>query len=256
MQIEASKPSESDTNQSTTIVVIDIIDGIINNVINNVVEQTGDKFVRISNGYDILNDELDDISNSMIEPQQEYTGVLSNDSSTTSINNALSLLRTLHLGKLHSKNNDTTSTTSNNNNENTSQNNHCTVETMNSPNDLVECNNELEFEETQNSSIMTPSVAQPTLPKIIPFTNTDTNDESTSRGKQLPIPPPGEELIIPPTATIAGGSNSKIFIEYIKENQNKKKLKDQKGLAGCSGLFCPNILFIWPLYRRGKDEIF
>ena len=177
VQIEASKPSESDTNQSTTIVVIDIIDGIINNVINNVVEQTGDKFVRISNGYDILNDELDDISNSMIEPQQEYTGVLSNDSSTTSIDNALSLLRTLHLGKLHSKNNDTTSTTSNNNNENTSQNNHSTVETMNSPNNLEEYVDEVELEETQNSSIMTPLVAQLTLPKIIPFTNTNTNDE-------------------------------------------------------------------------------
>ena len=80
-----------------------------------------------------------------------------------------------------------------------------------------------ELEENQNNSMMTPSVAPPKLPEIVPFTNTNLNN--TSRGKQIPIPPPGKELVIPPTATIAGGSSSKIFIEYIKENQNKKKLK-------------------------------
>ena len=86
---------------------------------------------------------------------------------------------------------------------------------------------------------MIPSVAPLKLPEIIPFTYTNLNN--TSRGKQMPIPPPGKELVNPPTATIAGGSSSKIFIEYIKENQNKKKLKEQKGLSGCSGLFCPNM---------------
>ena len=93
---------------------------------------------------------------------------------------------------------------------------------------------------------MIPSVAPLKLPEIVPFTNTNLNN--TSRGKQIPIPPPGKELVIPPTATIAGGLSSKLFIEYIKENQNKKKLKKQKGSSGCSGLFCPNI-YLYGHYR-------
>ncbi len=80
---------------------------------------------------------------------------------------------------------------------------------------------------------------QPTLPKIIPFTNTTRND--TSVGKQLPVPPPGEELLIPLPATIAGGATSNVFIKYVVQHNNKKTLKQQNRLSGCSGLFCPNI---------------
>ena len=58
------------------------------------------------------------------------------------------------------------------------------------------------------------------------------------------IPPPGEELIIPPTATITGGSNSKIFIEYVEENQNKKKLKDQKDQQDVVDCFVPTYIYM------------
>ena len=33
----------------------------------------------------------------------------------------------------------------------------------------------------------------------------------------------------------------RIFSDYIEQHKNKKPLKIQKGLSGCSGLFCPNI---------------
>ena len=56
------------------------------------------------------------------------------------------------------------------------------------------------------------------------------------------MPPPGATLVIPPSATAAGGSVSKIFSEKIqKMYPNKRNLKDKKDLSNCSGLFCPNI---------------
>ena len=42
---------------------------------------------------------------------------------------------------------------------------------------------------TTKNSIMTPSVPQLTITKIISFTNTNANDRT--RGKQFPTPPPG-----------------------------------------------------------------
>ena len=74
----------------------------------------------------------------------------------------------------------------------------------------------------------------------------DKNPTIASIGKQVPIPPPGETLVIPPAATIAGGSASKIYIGDItemnrKNNQSGKKFQDQKGIAQCSVLLCPHI---------------
>ena len=65
---------------------------------------------------------------------------------------------------------------------------------------------------------------------------------SVSRGKQIPVPPPGASLVIPPAAIAAGGSQSKIFLpeinRMIPENTN---LKPQQGLSQKSALLCPNI---------------
>ena len=83
----------------------------------------------------------------------------------------------------------------------------------------------------------------PTLPKMFRFEHTTPRrGNSSGGGKQIPIPPPGCELVIPPSATIAGGSYSKVYMEdVVNEVGNKKNLKDQRGLSNCSGLFCPNI---------------
>ena len=83
----------------------------------------------------------------------------------------------------------------------------------------------------------------PTLPTMMQFEpTTPRRGNSSHGGKQIPIPPPGNELVIPPRATIAGGSYSKIYMEdVVNEVGNKKNLKDQRGLSNCSGLFCPNI---------------
>ena len=94
------------------------------------------------------------------------------------------------------------------------------------------------------------------IPQIAPMENIDNNvniekqnDKNptiVSIGKQVPIPPPGETLVIPPAATIAGGSASKIYIGDItkmnrKNNQSGKKFQDQKGIAQRSVLLCPRI---------------
>ena len=237
--VDASKRSESRTNPSTTDIVGEIINNMIHNITENTTDITGDNLVRISSKNDTLNDIEDD--DSLSTDLEKYVG---SNESTTSIDNALSLLHKLHLEKEDTNDKDTNGTKGTNNNENSSQNYNtsCKKTTNSQQNETV---NEGSLEESENecdeyqNSVMTPSVTPPKLPEILPFTNTNVNN--TSRGKQIPIPPPGKELVIPPTATIAGGSSSKIFIEYIKENQNKKKLKEQKGLSGCSGLFCPNI---------------
>ena len=70
----------------------------------------------------------------------------------------------------------------------------------------------------------------------------DTVSTQRSIGKTLPNPPPGCNLVIPPSARIAGGSFSKVYTEDIKKsNQNKKMLQPQRGLSQCSALLCPNL---------------
>ena len=62
------------------------------------------------------------------------------------------------------------------------------------------------------------------------------------KGEKSLVPPPGASLVISPSATIAGGSVSKIFCYNIKLCfQTNKNLKDKKGLSKYSGSFFPNI---------------
>ena len=104
------------------------------------------------------------------------------------------------------------------------------------------------------------------IPQIAPMENTDNNvniekqnDKNptiASIGKQVPIPSPGETRVIPPTATIAGGSASKIYIGDItkmnkKNNQSGKKFQDQKGIAQRSVLLCPCI-YLYDHYTANK----
>ena len=89
------------------------------------------------------------------------------------------------------------------------------------------------------SSIITPKISQPVLPKMLPF-KTSTN-ERFNRGKEIIVAPEGREFVIPQAPTIVGGSSSTILIDYVNNEKRKKTLKEQKGLSGCSGLFCPNI---------------
>ena len=46
---------------------------------------------------------------------------------------------------------------------------------------------------------------------------------SSHGGKQIPIPPPGCELVIPPSAAIAGGSYSKIYLDNVVNVVGDKK---------------------------------
>ena len=105
--------------------------------------------------------------------------------------------------------------------------------------------NEIEEEDTDTAETLGASLIKkpPTLPKMFQFEPTTPHRGISSHGgKQVLIPPPGCELVIPPSATIAGGSSSKIYLEdVVNEVSNKKNLKDQRGLLNCSGLFCPNI---------------
>ena len=45
-----------------------------------------------------------------------------------------------------------------------------------------------------------------------------------SIGKQVPIPPLGKTLVIPPSATIAGSSASNIYIDNVREMNAKNTL--------------------------------
>ncbi len=64
-------------------------------------------------------------------------------------------------------------------------------------------------------------------------------------GKKKLLQHPGASLVIPQTATIAGGSILKMFRDDIQSmfqiKNDLKDQKDQKGLLNCSGLFCPNV---------------
>ena len=62
-------------------------------------------------------------------------------------------------------------------------------------------------------------------------------------GKQLlPVPPPGATLVIPPSATAAGGSQSKVYLpELRKLVPENETYKPQQGLSQKSALLCPKI---------------
>ena len=115
--VDTSKCSESKRVPSTINIVRKIIDSMIDNISEKTTDQTEDNLVRILSKNDISNDLSDDDSSS-IDPEM-YT-VASNES-TTSMNNALSLLHKLHLEKIDTNNkNDTLSTTDTKKNENIS----------------------------------------------------------------------------------------------------------------------------------------
>ena len=115
---------------------------------------------------------------------------------------------------------------------------------------------------TQNQDL------NPTIPELpiildkeINISTSGTNEnESNTRGmngKQLLVPPPGETLVVSPTAKAAGGSVSTIFIDNVtKIFPRKKALKNQKGLSNCSGLFCPNVYLYQHYTVQAKAETF
>ena len=75
-------------------------------------------------------------------------------------------------------------------------------------------------------------------------------------GKQIPIPHHvHKKLVMLPTTTIAGSSCSQIYLEDIM-NKKGKKMKDQKGLLNCNGLFCPNIYLYDHYTVKGKMKPF
>ena len=129
------------------------------------------------------------------------------------------------------------------------QNMEDSIVTKNSNNKKSTCES-VSIQTFHTNSIIVP------IPQIAPMEDIDNNvnlekqnDKNptiASIRKQVPIPPPGETLVIPPAATIAGGSASKINIGDItemnrKNNQSGKKFQDQKGIAQRSVLLCPRI---------------
>ena len=139
------------------------------------------------------------------------------------------------------------STNSDNNASNNNLSKDCPDEDINTVKYSMPINNQTEEEDTDTAQTDGPFLSNnpPTLPRMMRFEPTTPrrgNSVGSRGGKQIPIPPPGNELVIPPRATIAGGSYSKIYMEdIVNEVGNKKNLKDQRGLSNCSGLFCPNI---------------
>ena len=73
---------------------------------------------------------------------------------------------------------------------------------------LPKRHNEIEEEDADTAETVGAFLMEkpPTLPKIFQFEpTTPRRGNSSHGGKQIPIPPPGCELVIPPSATIAGG---------------------------------------------------
>ena len=161
---------------------------------------------------------------------------------------------------------DSSESTTNNNNENSgnqsTENNNEFIEdpmnetkmdqsiaTENSNNKKSICESVTTQKSKGSSTIIVP------IPQIAPMEDMDNNINSEKQndnnaiisiGKQVPLPPPGETLVIPPRATIAGGSESKIYVDNLteinkKNNQSGKKFQDQKGIAQRSVLLCPTI---------------
>ena len=86
---------------------------------------------------------------------------------------------------------------------------------------LPKCLNETEEEDTDTAETVGAFLTEkpPTLPKMFQFEpTTPRRGNSSHGGKQIPIPPPGCELVIPPSATIAGGSYSKIYLDNVMKS--------------------------------------
>ena len=140
------------------------------------------------------------------------------------------------------------------------------IETKNSKNGKSKCES-VSIGTKDTSSIIVPIPRIATMEDMNKEINLDKqngSDRIVSVGKQVPIPPPGKTLVIPPSATIAGGSESNIFIDDVrkmnaKTNPSEKKFQDQKGIAQRSVLLCPSI-YLYDHYtanekmKRFKDE--
>ena len=97
---------------------------------------------------------------------------------------------------------------------------------------------ELKMESANNTPAATNEIRQMTL------------------GKQIPVPPPGATLVIPPAATIAGGSTSQVYLQDIlKMIPQDLNIPPQKGLSQRSVLLCPNIYFYDHYTVQGKKQV-